>query len=324
MTSVRNRMATTAILTLVVGVGCDGAHEPGAGALEDLDVSALTFDDVGPVFETISQQRQARPDDPIVRAAMQRLQTRLDELNHLVARVTTDSGHVVDFYEPSPGAIAFSESGPAGDLTRVLGDPETANLPVLDLYRRLAKQEPPQALIDASTRTPLTDQRPQTADLGEPVASSAIDGRATAGADGVEQAVSPLTAADGIWYRVHGNGCFSDSVDFNVCRPNWANGGFASTVTKTSFFNIAPFAGNGVLVRMNYSNEGHLFAIGVFNGEWRFFGARSSTYYDILQGGWDYVQRTHRYDILNATGDQFHWSAAFKWRCELHACDSEP
>ena len=29
-------------------------------------------------------------------------------------------------------------------------------------------------------------------------------------------------------------------------------------------------------------------------------------------------------DILNATGDQFHWSAAYKWRCEYTVCDPFP
>jgi hypothetical protein len=137
-------------------------------------------------------------------------------------------------------------------------------------------------------------------------------------------ATSALTAADGQYWRdwgcfIHGNGY----ADLAGCYPNWANGGYYQANTRTSFFVIAPFAGDLVSIRMQYSGKTQ-FQDPAFVGEWDGWWYHSSINTSRVTGP-EYNIKTHRWDILQASGDQFHWSVAFKWNCSgTRACDSWP
>ena len=137
-------------------------------------------------------------------------------------------------------------------------------------------------------------------------------------------ATSALTAADGQYWRdwgcfVHGAGY----ADVAGCYPNWANGGYGQANTRTSFFVVAPFAGDAVSVRTQYQGKTQ-FQDPAFVGEWDGWWYHSSINTSRVTGP-EYNIKTHRWDILQATGDQFHWSVAFKWNCSgTWACDQWP
>jgi hypothetical protein len=309
-------LAPTLGLALGIG-GCGGVTGSGN---DEINVNPLTQEEATESLQRINE----RPGDPEAQRALQQLRPALDRLNGLLARVEPEAGRIVSFYEPSPGDIMISERGPM-DGRRLLPSTESDGQSVVDLYRRLAGTEPPAALIAAQGRAQVTTA---TGDSGssaaEEVTASASATREPAAENGgTARVTSALTADDGAYFRDHGCFVFGAGYgDSTGCFPNWSGGGYAQGTTKTSFFTVAPFSGDGVSVRMQYSGSTK-FQDPVFVGDWLSWSYHSSTHNTV--NGPQYDIRTHRWDILQASVDGFHWSYAFKWNCSgTYACNEWP
>jgi hypothetical protein len=305
----RNVRTIAALGCVLAAGGCDGSTAQN----DEINVNPVTHEEASASLEQIN----ARPGDPAAQLALERIRPALDRLNGLVARVEAEPGRIISFYEPSPGQIMVSERGPM-DGRRLLAEHEVKGQSVADLYRRLAGAEAPAALIAAQSReleALATGTEVIAAIDGQPGATASSPAVRPTDHGDVVTVSSALGAADGPWFRQHA--CFVQEpggADFANCLPEWNNGGFAQASAKTSFMTVAPYAGNGVTVRMQYSSLTKI-QDPVATGEWLAWWWHSSTYSSIQ--GPKYNVRTHRWDILNASGDWFHWSFAFKWSCRL-------
>jgi hypothetical protein len=294
-----------------------------ASVQTEINVNPANHDEALEALTRIDALMSADQDDPVAHAALAKLRPRLDQLNHLIARVEAKSGHIVSFYEPEPGSISVSERGPA-DVTGPLNDSRLRDLSAVDLYAALSAGALPTALLEAQERAEVAaalsyDPNVKAEVARESVLTSSVAARELAvKADGVGQSRQALTAEDGQFFR--DNYCWR-SGNSNHCLPDWYNGGWFARTAQTSFLRVAPFQGN-VSIRMTYQGSAK-FTDPVFQGEnlgWRYF---SSTYGSVL--GPQYNQRHHRWDILNATGDGFHWTVAFMWQCgAIQPCQEWP
>jgi hypothetical protein len=308
--SVRVLTTFAPALGLVLGVvGCGATNQDDP----DINVNPLTQEEATASL----QQIKARSGDPMAQVALRQMMPALDRLNGMLARVEVEPGTFVSFYEPSPGQVLISERGPLNG-NRVVSAAQSEGMSVLDLYRQLAKAEPPAALVAAHEREvagAANDTAGPELAPGQAVYTPPSDTTTATGA---------LTAADGQFWRDWG--CFvygAGYADVAGCYPNWANGGYGQANTRTSFFVVAPFAGDAVSVRMQYQGSTK-FQDPAFVGEWDGWWYHSSINTSRVTGP-EYNIKTHRWDILQATGDQFHWSVAFKWNCSgTWACDQWP
>ncbi|HEY4188069.1 MAG TPA: hypothetical protein VGP07_23540 [Polyangia bacterium] len=312
--------------------GCDQAGPPAAAEV-DINVEPLTLDDAVASLTQIDNLQKLDAQDPRALAALQRLRPQLDALNHLVARVEPEPGHVVSFYEPQPGLIGVSETGPTSMAPRFVTSPALGNGSVLALFRDVSSgATPPAALVlaearaasaraqNAVTSTSLATTPTATSSERPPAALAEPSGELTSTS-------SALTGADGPWWSA--NVCFK-SGDFRGCFPNWSGGGFAQASAKTSFFQVAPFSGNNLSVRFQYDGSTR-FTDALFPGQWGSWWWHSDSFASCwcspicACGMFDYNRRVHRWDILNASGDGFHWTHAFKWSCgDTLSCDQSP
>jgi hypothetical protein len=331
----KNRSAAF-LLSLSVAAfaaACDQAPPPPGDG--DIDLNPATLD---AAQVTINRLDQLQKRDPAAAArAYQTLQPRLDALNHVVARVEPTAGHVVTFYESEPGVIGVGERAPIGSES-ILRAEDVNGHSVTDLYRTLAGgAEPPSTLVAAEARN-VPQRLPELpanndALLGANVASSAAQALATASAsrgpvvssEGIGSSTEALTAADGPWWA--SNVCYKTG-DARGCMPNWANGGWAQASAKTSFFQVAGFSGSVLSVRFQYEGTTK-FTDPVFPGDWKSWWWHSDSFWNCCFicacGTQDYNRRLHRWDILNASGDGFHWTYSFKWSCgDTISCDATP
>lgn len=267
-----------------------------------LDLEPASIDDAAETLDAIDARGDVAID------AITALRPRLDALNGLRARVELEPGHTVAFYEPAPGAILISERGPDGFEPR-LEQGELDGLSITELYLHLTgEREAPAALVQAEQRSrnaPASDEGPRR--MIEPQ-SSPMAGELGTSALG-------LTSADGPWFAA--NLCFN-SGDFRGCYPNWRDGGYALATARTSFFRLAPYAGN--MVQLRFQMDGTTYFIeAIFPGQSTHWWAHS----DALWG--EYWPRNHRWDLLNASGDGFHWAFSFKSSCNsISSCDRVP
>jgi hypothetical protein len=312
----------TMVLAACSGTG-EGEHEP-----EPIDVQVQSLDQATELLARIHDLQVLDPKDARAADALERLMPVLDRLNHLIARVEPSAGHVVSFYEPDPGHLAISERGPV-DQARYLDSPKLRDLSAVDLYRTLAGEEAPEALHLADSRRASTGGVLADAEGGSAAASPVQESRpvtAPARTGDVGTAAQALTGADGPWFTA--NICYK-SGDFRGCNPNWANGGYAYANTKTSFFTVAPYAGNYVQVRMQYEDSTKFTDV-AYPGQLLNWWYHSDTVdwpcgFLIACGHDEYNNRKHRWDIINASGDSFHWTYSFKWSCGTTlSCDSWP
>ena len=118
----------------------------------------------------------------------------------------------------------------------------------------------------------------------------------------------PLTAADGPWFADNYCFQFQAGTDLYGCHPNWWNGAWTQWKTRVSQIFVAPYSGDWVNVRMQYSSITKFTDV-VFNGQ--FYGA----WYHSASSGGEYLLRTHRWDVLQATNDGFHFSYGYSWSC---------
>ena len=232
----------------LVATGCSqGPNEESAGTVE-LNLQPATLEEAELSLKQIDALQKV--DSKRALSALATLRLRLDELNHLVARLEPEPGHFVSFYESRPGLIGIAEVGPAMGqrlLTSAIVNEHSATR----LFQRLANgAPPPDALIKAQERevaARLTEVPKDNDSLvGHDVASSVPNELAIV-KDGVASVGQALTAADGQWWR--DNVCYN-AGDSRGCLPNWGNGGYATASTKTSFFQVAPFSGNAISVRI--------------------------------------------------------------------------
>jgi len=310
-----SKCAVSAFGTVFALAACSGTGETGR-ELEPIDVQVQSLDEATAVIAQIHDLRGADPNDRRAADALERLAPVLDRLNHLVARVELRSGHVVSFYEPESGHLAISERGPENE-SRYLDSPEFRDLSAVDLYRRLSGDEAPEALHLADSRRASTEGVLSGAAGSDALVSDREGSASVATRNGdVGTAAQALTAADGPWFTA--NICYT-SGDFRGCNPNWANGGYAQANTKTSFFTVAPFSGNFVQVRMQYEDSTKFTDV-AYPGQLLNWWYHSDTVdwpcgFLIACGHDEYNNRKHRWDIINASGDGFHWTYSFKWNC---------
>jgi len=313
-------------LTLATVLMCSSfAACDGTDATQDINLDPATLDEADNSLALLNERQAADPKNPAWPAAYARLRSRLDQLNHLVARTEAEPGRIVSFYAMDDGSVFVSESGPK-DGKRLLAKQDVQGGSVVDLYRRLARTEPPRALVEAYERTVLADP----VDLGSlgalPQASPRSDAPVAA-ADGTTTATSALTTADAAYYLA--NGCYGGGefgADFRDCRAN-QTGTVASVSgkTKTSFFNVAILQNSPARVRLKISSETKL--IDPINpGQWLWwwgFSSKYTVYFPSIHK--EYNLRTHQWEILDIAGDIFDWAWGYKSDCEgIYNCDLTP
>jgi hypothetical protein len=321
-----NHRSTLSILAATLLAACNQSAAPDN---EELDVQPATLEAAAATAAHIGRLQKADPNDPRALDAIHRMQPRLDQLNHLVARVELEPGHAVSFYETAPGVIGVTERGHRGQARALL--PEDVGADPLETFARLAKgAAAPAPLAAAAERraevtVPFDDPAVTALRAGEGSHAELSSLDAPMSTDGVTRASSALTAADGQWFAQ--NGCMQHG-DFHLCMPNVSGNVFADFNTKTSFWTVAPFAGSTVFVQLQYNNTQQGFIDPVFVGDWEFFqwfSGRHKTCCGLcVCASKDYDVARHRWDLINGASSSFHWSFAARWNCLDHDCESWP
>jgi hypothetical protein len=302
-------------------MACDPAPSGDSGKI---DVLPASLDEAEQTIRQIEQLMKSNPNDRLAIEATKKLGPRLDELNHLVARIEPKPGHFVSFYETLPGSITVAEKGPANEA-RVLETAMVEGYPVHHLYRLLTHgAEPPVTLVEAGER----DLR---ARLHETLAGAASDAPAqpASSADEIWTSRQQLTSGDGVFWR--DSVCYKGG-DIHGCLPNWSEFGWAEwTTAKTSFFQLALFAGSQMSIRMSVTGppNGGGFIVTLFNGEWGTWWAHSARFNDscFLCAGDDfqYHRQDHRWETIDFSGKQYHFTYAFKYSCNgIGPCNRSP
>ncbi|WAS90836.1 hypothetical protein [Nannocystis punicea] len=272
-----------------------------------IDVEPATHEAAAASLKQINALLDKDPADARALAALAAIQPKLDELNHLVARVNVAPGHEVGFYESETGVLITSESRPLG-APRALDVRALAAGSMADEYRRLAGADAkvPEALVEAQA---LAEERlaarggQRKHELPAPSLAAADAGT-----------VTPLTAADGQWFT--DNVCYGSEADFKTCLPNWGGGAYAYTDAKTSSATLAPYIGN-VVLRAQYDGS-TTFTQNVLQNAMREAWLNSPWDWDcgiFACSDWDYDEELHRWDANDASGDHFHFAAGFNSSC---------
>lgn len=296
--SIRRIVAYLPVACIALGLAGCGSEAPGTAAGE-FNVNPTSHAEAAESLGRIRAALEANPQDASALQASAQIQTRLDELNHLVARLEPKPGYTIDFYEPMPGLMGVMEHCPS-EAEALLTDAEL-HTPPLELYQRFANGAPaPAALLRAVARSgggaqPNTsrNQRGQVA------------GGAQAGGGSEDTGVHVLDAF----------ACYSGD-DYDGCRPSWTDGGWAQANAKTTGFRFQWGSGAPVI---RYSWNGtDLMDQEVLGGFWHWH-YQNGTYSTCSSGSacdsYDYYIDTMRWDILDASGDSFGWSVRFDWNC---------
>ncbi|WP_426754869.1 hypothetical protein [Myxococcus sp. Y35] len=304
------------LLTVVlVPTGCSDTPE-GAQALISLAPSSLTEAQV-----TLQQLDRLYETDPeAAREAVRKLRPKLDELNHLVARVEIAPEHFVEFYDPQAGGILIAERAPI-ENGRLLRDMDVAGHSAVELYRRLTGgATPPEALVQAEARR-------ESAASSRTHDPTALEGFALEHVgppgDDLPSVTQSWTGTDGQLWR--DTVCFK-SGDRSDCLPNRTGNGGTASNAKTSFAELAPYRGS-VTMRRSYDNV--LREVWpIFAGEHWWFFQSSATYAPCPSwqacGTREYYLRNHQWDVIDGEGDGYHFATAYRWNCSWIACDARP
>jgi hypothetical protein len=287
----------------------------------ELNLNPATFAEASESLASVERLMRVQKDDPRALDALEKLQPRLDELNHLVARVEASPGHVVSFYESEPGVIGVVEVGPQGE-PRVLSASDLEE-PLVPLYERLSGgAKAPQALVEANTRANLgVDQTGPELEPGLVSSSEQIAPRA--GDENVGRVTQEWTEGEGQLFR--DTACFK-SGDFKECHPNRSNGAWFELNTRTSFMVVAPYnAPTFINVNLKY-NGAQRFLWPVYQGDSTNFAWHSAVngcgFFSCNQ---NHVIANHRWDLFEADGKSYHWTVAGKWGCTNQAsCEAWP
>ncbi|HEY2510259.1 MAG TPA: hypothetical protein VGI39_05365 [Polyangiaceae bacterium] len=312
---------STSLLLPILATACSAPASDGtaSAATSPINTHPTTFEEASGSIAQIAALQQKDPNDRVAAQALRDMQPSLDALNHLVARIEPKAGHVVSFYESMPGVIGVSESGPTGEA-KILGETEVAGQSKLDLYRKLAGTEPPALLVEAHTRATAQASLAFTErGTGGLVSASSEPSRPTAAG----QRSPMLTGSQGPWYV--SNGCY-EGGDAHACLPDWWNGGWAEYNTKTSFINVAAITGT---VYVQGKVQGSVVNLDpVLAGQWLYWYRESPWYCNPGAGGAcyssDYTITDQRWDILQATNQEFDWSYEARWNCMRTRWDAQP
>jgi hypothetical protein len=285
---------------------------------EHINVDPTTLAEAAESLSAIERRLRESADEPFAHEALAKLRPRLDELNHLVARVEVRPGQFVSFYESEPGVIGVSESGPMGAESVV--EPSDLEQPLVSLYERLSGgRKAPLALVQAEARArvehAVADLEPGLMSTSEPIDRAA-------GSEQIARTAQALTEGDGPWFR--DNGCF-ETGDARACFPNSAGNSWADYNTRTSFLTIAPYRASGpISISLKYQGT-QRYVDAVFEGQWNnyqwFSGLGGCGFWACVR---NLVIANHRWDILNADGKAYHWSFAAKWNCDAISCKEWP
>ena len=266
----QSKLSYAGILLSIMAALCDcGGTQEGAdtrGELENtepIDLSPKTLSDAAHSIAQIDAILSKTPGDARALAARVALNAALEKLNHLLAAVQLSGGHVVQFYEPTPGAILISERYPQGE-TATLKKEDYQQLPA-DLYRHLTGSDIVPTLLANAQQRAFPDKRfrPSVSEVSRLGASSLGEDAPPAAELGardenVSSQSSALTANDGQFFR--DTECFQVGSSPGLhqralCRNNWFDGGFFDVMAGKTGFKVAPFSGNSLTVTMFYNDR---------------------------------------------------------------------
>jgi hypothetical protein len=207
-----------------------------------------------------------------------------------IASVALPNGNTFEFYESSPGFIYMSESGVSGTTPT----PRAGRNPV-ELYRALAPGQPmPAALVAAQARAEVLRPAPAS------VASEAAAGRK---ANPPQSSVAPHTAnfinneaCDDQWFN--NNFCVG-SPDWSMCLLNHTGGAFAQ-LSSVDFVQHVACADTGPITLKVQMGDGTGTIRDIPLGGWRSFSWQDECVFG--------CNTSTRGDILNASGDRFHYA----------------
>jgi hypothetical protein len=317
----------SALIPLSLAIAaCSGAPAAQNGAI---DTQPTTLEQAATSLAQLDDALRANPNDTAAKQDLATIRAQLDGLNNLVARVEPVTGHVVSFYEPRPGQIGISETGPDGSDSLITGE-AFATQSSAQIYRALTNgAEAPAALAAAEDHELAAinaDARAATASVGGAGLSGTteVDPITTSNGERVAKTSEALSPSGQTFSNTW---CMRTNADAYGCLPDWSGGGFAQGNTKTSFFRVEPITAD-VDVKATYN--GSVFAIDVApQGEVFGFWMHSDSFWTCCGicacGTQDYNIRTHRYDIIEASGVTFHWAYAFRWTCgDTLTCNGWP
>jgi hypothetical protein len=316
MTSRSSRLVASAAPFFALLAACgappgDSSEEHSAPPAT-IDSHPATIEDAKITATMLEQRLAADPQDSEALAAQGPFHARLDELDHLVARIEPRAGYVVSFFETGSGAFAVEETLPKDAPSLMVGLDMSSPATV---YRALTGKAAPAAL------TTIESQH------GDATAAELTPGPALASGDDEPSS------------RIHAEGsnsaqftCFSGG-DFYTCQTPWAGGGSWNKNAKTSFFQIYPFGspystGAALYVQMSLSSGGG-FLVPVTAGTVTHLWATSPTvvhetcFLGIICNSYtDYQINNHNWVLLDAAGVTFDWSTEFRWNCDYQACNT--
>ena len=296
-------------------------EEPKTESVE-INLNPATLAEATESLASIERLMRVQEDDPRALDALEKLKPRLDELNHLIARVEARPGHVVSFYEPEPGLVGVAETWPAGK-ERIL-TPSDLQQSLVPLYERLSGgAEAPPALIEADARARLGVDQPG-AELEPGLVSSSEQIAPRAGDAKVGSVTQAITYNEGDGLLFRDNECFVEG-DFKECHLNRSNGAWFELNTRSSFMVVAPYYAPGV-INVNFKYNGaQRYSQPIAQGETWGFAWYSGVSCAI---GWFYCNNSvanHRWDLLQADGKSYHWTVAGKWSCgNQTSCEAWP
>jgi hypothetical protein len=208
----------------------------------------------------------------------------------VVARVEVEPGHVVSFYEPTPGGLFTVETRAPGQSFALAPDE------VSDAMKAFAHLRP-QAAIPPALQAAYDRARSVT---GEPA-----DLPAHAVGGGQPATVRPRAATPGVVTQaltessnpavfVDNDGGCDWGPQGSFCRVSWANGFFAFfTPTTSALCTVDHYAGNGIVIQVTAGSTITSF----------FQGVGTIAQYSLGAAG---PSELRRIDITNASGDSFH------------------
>lgn len=278
-----------------------------------VDLEPTTLEEAELVLAELDARLGEDPNDEDALASMRQLEPALDRLNGLVASVELEPGHEVAFYEYAPGAIGIGETHPEGTRPLIAERPELAGLPAHEVYRELTGDDAPPALLEASRRETAQVEAADPAELPTPPVGADVD------------ATRAALGSSGSFFR--DNYCFTQG-DANYCWPNSAHGGYVDLITRTSFLTLAPYDGH-VTLRFSYDgvvrHVSPVYQGEVWSGWWR--SAQRRNCVSNIYGSFCVVETIHgwhRWEVLHASGDRFHWTVAARFNCNYQTCDYWP
>jgi hypothetical protein len=317
-------MLGAVVLSIAACGGSEGAAD-GTASVEDrlsaINMDPADFAQAEQAFEELNALLTETHDDARVVAAGKALSEKVDVLNGLLATVVVGE-RTVSFFQSPDGSRTVSDSGPMGSKS-VLETAAYRGLAPAELFRAVApNRELPPALRRAAPLAAATAD--SSAQAEQPARQAAANVAHSGGVQQLDQVAgqgiaakqSALTGsdADAIWFV--NNRCPASGEAY--CYPQWGGGAWASYGNfKNSHFNIAPYAGNFVIVKQ--TTDGSVRGnFTVVPGEDRQFASWGPTISvsDSCSSWWpwsacgyhpDTKKVWHQWEVLNAAGDSFHW-----------------